>query len=82
MIGEPQETIVTILKNDHANGVLEFTKNLIEVSEDSNNNREGFIRVVRNAGTFGKVSCPRIYELFFSSKNVMFVQFENSYHCQ
>ncbi|KAJ8018062.1 G-protein coupled receptor 98 [Holothuria leucospilota] len=52
---------VTIDKNDHAEGIIEFTGSLLEVPEDIGTVT---IPVVRGSGTFGRVSA------FYSVQNV------------
>lgn len=52
MIGSPQRCFVTIAKNDHSNGLLEFEKSVVNVTEE---NVGAGLMVVRNRGTFGNV---------------------------
>ena len=44
--------MVTITKNDNANGVIEFSKSILNVTE---NYKSGMINVTRSAGSFGQV---------------------------
>ena len=44
--------MVTITKNDNANGVIEFSKSILNVTE---NYKGGMINVTRSAGSFGQV---------------------------
>ena len=52
LIGANRVAMVTISKNDNANGVLKFSKSVLNVTEDY---KGGMINVTRRAGSFGQV---------------------------
>ena len=53
MIGATRLAEVTILKNDNANGVLQFSVENVKVTEDE---KGTIVNISRTAGLFGNVS--------------------------
>ena len=54
LIGDQRTVTITIIKNDNANGILQFSSSRVEVEEGAGESRK-FINVTRHAGTFGDV---------------------------